>query len=82
MDDVEADEEGIAEMLMDDNAIQVSPRPGTSLRPGSSSRETQSTSHSSRPSTQSGRPLTGILRPGTQGNRTGSLIPFANEAGK
>lgn len=38
MDEVDVDEEGIAEMLMDDNAIANVSRPGTSLRkPGTSS---------------------------------------------
>lgn len=32
MDEVENDEEGIAEMLMDDNAIATISRPGTSLK--------------------------------------------------
>ena len=38
VDEVDVDEEGIAEMLMDDNAIANVSRPGTSLRkPGTSS---------------------------------------------
>ena len=32
VDEVEVDEEGIAEMLMDDNVIANVARPGTSLR--------------------------------------------------
>ena len=32
VDEVEVDEEGIAEMLMDDNAIAQVARPGTSLK--------------------------------------------------
>ena len=32
VDEVEVDEEGIAEMLMDDNAIAQVSRPGTSLK--------------------------------------------------
>lgn len=31
IDDTEIEEEGVAEMLMDDNAIAQCPRPGTSL---------------------------------------------------
>ena len=35
VDEIEVDEEGIAEMLMDDNAIAQVARPGTSLnKPG------------------------------------------------
>ena len=38
IDDLEIDEEGVADILMDDNAINKAPRPGTSfLRPLSSS---------------------------------------------
>lgn len=37
VDEVEVDEEGMAEMLMDDNAIATISRPGTSLKkPGTS----------------------------------------------
>lgn len=32
VDDVEADDEGIVDVVLDDNAIQQVPRPGTSLR--------------------------------------------------
>lgn len=32
VDDIEAEEEGIADALMDDNTIAQVPRPGTSLR--------------------------------------------------
>ena len=32
VDDVEADEEGIVDVVLDDNAIRQVPRPGTSLR--------------------------------------------------
>ena len=36
MDDIEADEEGIADAVMDDNAVAQVARPGTSLKtPGS-----------------------------------------------
>ena len=38
IDDLEIDEEGVADILMDDNAINNAPRPGTSFaRPLSSS---------------------------------------------
>jgi tetratricopeptide repeat protein 8 len=71
VDDLEADEEGIAESLMDDNAIAQIARPGTSLKTSSTARPLP-TSQSIRPVTQSGRPLTGTLRPGTQG-RIGTM---------
>ncbi|CAG2166216.1 unnamed protein product [Oppiella nova] len=71
VDDLEADEEGIAESLMDDNSIAQVARPGTSLKAMPTARPMQ-TSQSVRPVTQSGRPLTGVLRPGTQG-RLGTM---------
>ena len=72
IDDTDMEEEGIAEMLLDDNAISRTPRPGTSLRPptsaanGSNSSATDAISASIRPMTGSGRPLSGFVRPGTQ----------------
>ena len=71
IDDLEADEEGIAEALLDDNSIAQVARPGTSLRNTATARALQ-TSQAVRPVTQSGRPLTGMLRPGTQG-RVGTM---------
>lgn len=71
VDDLEADEEGIAESLMDDNSIAQVARPGTSLRTTATARALQ-TSQAVRPVTQSGRPLTGMIRPGTQG-RIGTM---------
>ncbi|EDV29838.1 Tetratricopeptide repeat protein 8 [Trichoplax sp. H2] len=71
VDEVDYDEEGIAEMLMDDNAIAKVARPGTSFnKPTTSS---GGPSPSVRPTTQSGRPLSGFLRPGTQGGRPGTM---------
>lgn len=77
VDDVEADEEGIAELLMDDNVISSVPRPGTSLRAPPTAISSQSIDHplvtstpfsANRPLIQSGRPITGMIRPGTQSN--------------
>lgn len=65
VDDLEADEEGIAETLMDENRIAETARPGTSLRTPATSLARQSTSQAIRPVTQSGRPLSGMVRPGT-----------------
>ncbi|XP_011498826.1 PREDICTED: tetratricopeptide repeat protein 8 [Ceratosolen solmsi marchali] len=62
VDDIEGEEEGIAETLFDNDTISAMPRPGTSLRhPG-----TAVTGQGFRPKTQSGRPLTGSVRPATQ----------------
>mmetsp|Transcript_10665 Transcript_10665/g.27340 ORF Transcript_10665/g.27340 Transcript_10665/m.27340 type:complete len:516 (-) Transcript_10665:127-1674(-) len=63
LDDTEMEEEGIAEVLLDDNAVASVARPGTSLaRPLSSA---GGPSQAVRPMSSSGRPLTGFQRPGT-----------------
>jgi len=68
VDEVEFEEEGIAELFMDDTAIADVARPGTSLRgpPGTASR---GISQGVRPVSQAGRPLSGFVRPGTHGTR-------------
>jgi tetratricopeptide repeat protein 8 len=64
VDDTELVEEGVAEMLMDDNAVASVPRPGTSLtRPQTNAGG--GASQIMRPMSSSGRPLTGFARPGT-----------------
>jgi|APLak6261665176_1056049.scaffolds.fasta_scaffold00030_11 tetratricopeptide repeat protein 8 len=69
IDDSDWDEEGIAEVLLDDNAIAQAPRPGTSLnRPGTSARAGTALT-GLRPMTASGRPVTGFARPGTSSAR-------------
>ncbi|OXU24111.1 hypothetical protein TSAR_010125 [Trichomalopsis sarcophagae] len=62
VDDIEAEEDGIAESLLDNDTIASMPRPGTSLKnPG-----TALAGQGFRPRTQSGRPVTGVVRPATQ----------------
>ncbi|XP_063983005.1 tetratricopeptide repeat protein 8 [Diachasmimorpha longicaudata] len=62
VDDIESEEEGIAESLLDNYMIASMPRPGTSLKnPG-----TAMVGQGVRPKTQSGRPVTGTVRPMTQ----------------
>ncbi|XP_060571355.1 tetratricopeptide repeat protein 8-like [Ruditapes philippinarum] len=71
VDEVDWDEEGIAEMLMDDNVTAQVARPGTSLRqPGTGQ---GGVSQGVRPMSQSGRPVTGFARPGTQSGRPGTM---------
>uniref|UniRef100_A0A3Q2VYH0 Tetratricopeptide repeat domain 8 n=1 Tax=Haplochromis burtoni TaxID=8153 RepID=A0A3Q2VYH0_HAPBU len=72
IDEIEVDQEGIAEMMLDESSIAQVARPGTSLRlPG--------TCHGGgptpavRPMTQSGRPITGFVRPSTQSGRPGTM---------
>mmetsp|Transcript_25087 Transcript_25087/g.34412 ORF Transcript_25087/g.34412 Transcript_25087/m.34412 type:complete len:510 (-) Transcript_25087:115-1644(-) len=62
--EADMEEEGVAELLLDDNATASMPRPGTSLsRPQSNQKG--GADQSIRPVTSSGRPLTGFVRPGT-----------------
>uniref|UniRef100_UPI00358E4228 tetratricopeptide repeat protein 8 isoform X2 n=1 Tax=Myxine glutinosa TaxID=7769 RepID=UPI00358E4228 len=72
VDEVDVDEEGIAEMLLDDNAMVQVARPGTSLHAPSSG-QCSGPSPAIRPVTQTGRPLTGFARPSTQGGRPGTM---------
>ena len=70
IDEVEMDDDGIAEML-DENAVAQISRPGTSLKALGSSQN--SLSMAMRPVSQSGRPLSGAIRPGTQTSRPGTM---------
>jgi tetratricopeptide repeat protein 8 len=85
------DEEGVAEMLMDENAVAATPRPGTSLNVPQTSSKGGSYDQGMRPVTQSGRPVTGFSRPSSSrpmsgitnvrdalqsGRRTGSARPM------
>lgn len=78
IDDIELDEEGVAEMIMDENAVASVPRPGTSLNApqGSSSRGGVTSNggfdQSIRPVSQSGRAVTGFARPNSSRPMSGS----------
>lgn len=78
IDDTDMEEEGVGEMLLDDNAMAQAPRPGTSLarpatsRPGAGGGAGGEVSAALRPMTQSGRPLTGFARPGTSSRAGGT----------
>ena len=72
VDDIEAEEEGIVDLVLDDNAINQVPRPGTSLKATGPLRSA-STSQAYRPTSQSGRPLSGVVRPGSQAGRPGTM---------
>ncbi len=69
-DTADVEEEGVADLLMDENAMAKAPRPGTSLRPQTGSKSGAAAagglSASVRPMSSSGRPLSGFARPGTQ----------------
>ncbi|KAL8169062.1 UNVERIFIED_CONTAM: Tetratricopeptide repeat protein 8 [Gekko kuhli] len=72
VDEIDVDQEGIAEMMLDENAIAQVARPGTSLKlPGTS--QGGGPSQAVRPVTQTGRPITGFVRPSTQSGRPGTM---------
>uniref|UniRef100_F6Y677 Tetratricopeptide repeat protein 8 n=2 Tax=Ciona intestinalis TaxID=7719 RepID=F6Y677_CIOIN len=70
IDEVEAEEQGIAESVMDDVSVAQVSRPGTSLRAVTGA---SGPSPAVRPVSQSGRPLSGFVRPGTQSGRPGTM---------
>jgi len=61
IDDTEMEEEGVGDVLLDENVVASLPRPGTSLSKPKPSTGGQSV----RPVDSSGRPLSGFSRPGT-----------------
>jgi len=65
-DDLDLEESGAGEMLMDENNTANAPRPGTSL----SHNRTTGPDQSVRPVTKSGRLSTGFARPGTNSRPT------------
>ncbi|KAM6201741.1 tetratricopeptide repeat protein 8 isoform 5-T5 [Rhynchocyon petersi] len=72
IDEIDVYQEGIAEVMLDENAIAQVPRPGTSLKlPGAN--PAGGPSPAVRPITQAGRPITGFLRPSTQSGRPGTM---------
>ncbi len=72
IDHLESDESSIGDMILDDHSISTLPRPGTSFKNVGMGQGGQS-----RPITSSGRPMTGVVRPGTvskMGNSTGNIV--------
>ncbi|KAF4522484.1 hypothetical protein B566_EDAN002569 [Ephemera danica] len=70
IDDIENDEEGIAETLLDDEAVAQMARPGTSLR--TAPKTAGGPTHGMRPPSTTGRPITGVVRPGSR-SRPGTM---------
>jgi tetratricopeptide repeat protein 8 len=90
IDDSELEEDGAADLLLDDNAMASMPRPGTSLSRPNTKSSASGGDAGLRPMSSSGRPLSGFARPGTssrpvtgsmsvdralQGNRPGTSRP-------
>lgn len=73
VDHLESDESTLGELLLDDHSISTLPRPGTSLR----ATGTGQGGGMNRPVTSSGRPMTGVVRPGTVsrvGTSSGNIV--------
>lgn len=63
LDDIEMNQESVAEMLLDENAVATVARPGTSLNAPQTGSKPGGYDQGIRPMSQSGRPVTGFLRP-------------------
>ena len=73
VDDTDFEEEGVADVLLDENATAALPRPGTSLsRPMTGQGGLGVPGQGMRPVSASGRPLSGYARPGTGSARPDS----------
>lgn len=74
IDDSELEEDGAADLLMDDNVLASMPRPGTSLNRPNTRAGAGGADPGLHPMTASGRPLSGFARPGTSSRPgTGSM---------
>lgn len=69
---------GVGDLLLDDNSMQAVPRPGTSLM---SPLTHAGMSNAIRPVSASGRPLTGVARPGTSSRPVISGADLTGRAG-
>ncbi|KFD64961.1 hypothetical protein M514_11552 [Trichuris suis] len=72
LDEIDLEDTSIAEELMNEEVLSGMPRPETSLRRPTSSSAGMA-SQSIRPRTKSGRPITGVLRPESQMNKSDTL---------
>eukprot|EP01012_Entosiphon_sulcatum_P032224 TRINITY_DN40999_c0_g1_i1.p1 TRINITY_DN40999_c0_g1~~TRINITY_DN40999_c0_g1_i1.p1 ORF type:complete len:520 (-),score=63.38 TRINITY_DN40999_c0_g1_i1:878-2437(-) len=72
IDDTEMEEEGVAELLLDENHLANVPRPGTSLTRPRSANTAEKGNQGRRPMGPSGRPLSGFAGPGSSSGRPGS----------
>ncbi|ODN06000.1 Tetratricopeptide repeat protein 8 [Orchesella cincta] len=83
VDYLEIFEDGIAEAVFNEDTIATAARPGTSLRTGTARRTASrdGPSPAIRPVTQSGRPLSGVMRPGSSASaRPGTSLDQALRA--
>ncbi|CAF1313300.1 unnamed protein product [Adineta steineri] len=75
VDETEVADEGLADML-DENAFQQAPMPGTSMRQPTANPNSgmNGPSPAMRPMTMSGRPITGMVRLNTQSTQSGKSM--------
>ncbi|XP_065173914.1 tetratricopeptide repeat protein 8-like [Atheta coriaria] len=71
VDDIDTEDINETDFL-NENVVATAPRPGTSMRPATNS-NTNNKGIGSRPRTSTGRPISGVSRPGTQ-SRPGSSV--------
>jgi tetratricopeptide repeat protein 8 len=78
VDETETADDGLADML-DENALHQAPMPGTSMRQPTANPNggMNGPSPAMRPMTMSGRPITGMLRLGTQSTQGGKSMETA-----
>ena len=72
VDHLESDESSIGDLILDDHSISTLARPGTSLKAVGNN-----INGGNRPITSSGRPMTGVVRPGTisrVGTSSGNIV--------
>ncbi len=75
VDETEVADEGLADLL-DENAFHQAPKPGTSMRQPTANPNTgmNGPSPAIRPTTMTGRPITGMLRLNTQSGQGGKSM--------
>lgn len=61
IDDLEMEDEGVADILMDENSMATAPRPGTSIHSPFQGNQPGGISQMVRPMSNSGRPLSGAV---------------------
>lgn len=67
IDDLEIDDEGLGDKLLDEHKISNQARPGTSVqRPG-----TRGNNQAVRPMSSTGRPISGVIRPNSRAQNQG-----------
>ena len=80
LDDIELEDDTLADQMLDENSIAQMPRPGTSMnRPatGAANNQSQLRTRTGRPISSSGRPVSGFARPSSSALRPGTTLERA-----